>query len=1070
MKQSLFLSLPTIFLFANPRTSHQSPFNQASSKSQPKPHPLHTFLSPPPLLLLPKPPSNPPSPPIPSTPLAPHRPDDPSNVAALHCSTLVWFRNDLRLLDNECLTANNDSFSVLPVYCFDPSNYGNLQACGSDLVVWVGKPETVLMELAKDPKCCKREKREKLLKMMKQSEEKLEKSRGTARDFTIIVERHVSPLRGGRDPDGLFGVYPCLISVSKCNRLMSRICVKNLPKDVAEDELREFFSGKGGIITDAKLMRTKDGKSRQFAFIGYRTEDEAQEAIRYFNKNFLRTSRIICEVARKHGDENLPRPWSRHSKKKDDKVTAPDVEKPARANKGQGENSKGSVGDDVDDPQLQDFLQVMQPRVKSKMWANDTSIATNVDNRQAMPNKDNDGASVASDQSGSLEDGFLEDSEPKNKSHEPERDKVISDMDYFKSRVTTEWSDSESSDGEDDDDDNDSSCIDSDRDDHSNAGKDEDNCDSRNGAREVDVDLEGKEDTSGENVTNGKTQVNVTEQGGQLSKSEDEKGVFDSCRLFVRNLPYTTTEEELEEHFSRFGSVSQVHLVVNKDTKRSKGIAYILYTAPNIAARAQEELDNSIFQGRLLHVMPALQRHSDNQENNVLKDQSSKTLKQQRQEKRKADEASGDTRAWNSLFMRSDTVVENIARKFGVSKSDLLDREADDLAVRIALGETQVISETKKAFKNAGVNVEALEELANNKTDELKRSNHVLLVKNLPYGSTENELAKMFGKFGSLDKIILPPTKTLALVVFLEPVEARAAFRGLAYKRFKDAPLYLEWAPSNILSQSSTSKNNEINGAIGENEAKRQILEQQVERITDVDIDSDRVQARSLFVKNLNFKTIDESLRKHLTEHMKEGSILSVKVKKHLKNGKNVSMGFGFVEFDSPETATNVCKDLQGTVLDSHALILQPCNVKNDGQKQKTLEKDRSSTKLLIKNVAFEATEKDLRRLFSPFGQIKSLRLPMKFGNHRGFAFVEYVTQQEAQNALKALSSTHLYGRHLVIERAKEAESLEELRARTAAQFSDEQNGFQSAMKFSKKRKQVDFLDEGKMKFGRMAD
>lgn len=46
--------------------------------------------------------------------------------------------------------------------------------------------------------------------------------------------------------------------------------------------------------------------------------------------------------------------------------------------------------------------------------------------------------------------------------------------------------------------------------------------------------------------------------------------------------------------------------------------------------------------------------------------------------------------------------------------------------------------------------------------------------------------------------------------------------------------------------------------------------------------------------------------------------------------------------------------------------------------------------------------------------QIKSLRLPNKFGNHRGFAFVEYVTKQEAANALQALSSTHLYGRHLV--------------------------------------------------------
>lgn len=49
--------------------------------------------------------------------------------------------------------------------------------------------------------------------------------------------------------------------------------------------------------------------------------------------------------------------------------------------------------------------------------------------------------------------------------------------------------------------------------------------------------------------------------------------------------------------------------------------------------------------------------------------------------------------------------------------------------------------------------------------------------------------------------------------------------------------------------------------------------------------------------------------------------------------------------------------------------------------------------------------------------QIKSLRLPRKFGRHRGFAFVEYVTKQEAQNALEALSSTHLYGRHLVSEK-----------------------------------------------------
>lgn len=109
-------------------------------------------------------------------------------------------------------------------------------------------------------------------------------------------------------------------------------------------------------------------------------------------------------------------------------------------------------------------------------------------------------------------------------------------------------------------------------------------------------------------------------------------------------------------------------------------------------------------------------------------------------------------------------MVENIARKHGISKSDLLEREADDLAVRIALGETQVIAETKKYLATSGVNIAALEEFASRKNNTLKRSNHVILVKNLPYGSSEGDLANMFGKFGSLDKIVLPGTKALALV------------------------------------------------------------------------------------------------------------------------------------------------------------------------------------------------------------------------------------------------------------------------------------------------------------------
>ncbi|KAG7031177.1 MRD1, partial [Cucurbita argyrosperma subsp. argyrosperma] len=833
---------------------------------------------------------------------------------------------------------------------------------------------------------------------------------------------------------------------SRLHLVLSRICVKNLPKHIDDHRLRTLFSEKGEI-TDVKLMRTKDGKSRQFAFIGFRTEHEAQEAIRYFNKSFLNTHRIACEIAWKVGDPKIPRPWSKHSKEekgtKDKTEVEDDKSKSLLGSKKEGDNLKLRIQDD--DPKIQEFLQVTQPRINSKLWANDTLTApedgkskekaskmkTVGGRRMELVNVDGDKAE-----------------ETQTALHKnPAHDDKISDMEYFKSRVKKTWSDSETSD------------VDNSDEDESIKKKLE-----IRDVPMVDSKLPLKTKAKEEGHSN-HCDADILNREKSSSTLEDKKDeMLESGRLFVRNLPYAATEEELEEHFRRYGTVSEVHLVVDKDTRRSKGIAYILYTVPESAKRALEELDNSIFQGRLLHIMPAqLRKISEKPEENILEGQRSKSFKQKREEERKASEASGNTKAWNSLFMRPDTVVENIARKYGVSKGELLDGEADDLAVRVALGETQVVAETKNALTNAGVNVASLEEFASGKADGHKRSNHILLVKNLPYGSSEGELANMFGKFGSLDKIILPPTKILALVIFLEPSVARAAFKGLAYKRYKDAPLYLEWAPDNILSH-NPMPGHVKDEKVGEGDARRVILEQAVEGISDVDFDPDRVESRSLFVKNLNFKTTDESLRKHFSENMKEGRILSAKVKKHIKKGQHVSMGFGFLEFDSVETATRVCSNLQGTVLDSHALILQMCHVKKDDQGQRKVDKEKSSTKILVRNVAFEATGKDLRQLFSPYGQIKSLRLPMKFGKHRGFAFVEYVTKQEAQNAFQALSNTHLYGRHLVLERAKEGETLEELRARTAAQFSNDRDKSQNPV-LSKKRKQVDDFEEDSKKF-----
>ncbi|CAI5536239.1 unnamed protein product [Closterium sp. Naga37s-1] len=57
-------------------------------------------------------------------PCTPH--SDPKGAAGAHRTVVQWVRNDLRLHDNEALAAaHNEAAAVLPVYCFDPRDYGS---------------------------------------------------------------------------------------------------------------------------------------------------------------------------------------------------------------------------------------------------------------------------------------------------------------------------------------------------------------------------------------------------------------------------------------------------------------------------------------------------------------------------------------------------------------------------------------------------------------------------------------------------------------------------------------------------------------------------------------------------------------------------------------------------------------------------------------------------------------------------------------------------------------------------------------------------------------------------------
>ena len=100
--------------------------------------------------------------------------------------------------------------------------------------------------------------------------------------------------------------------------------------------------------------------------------------------------------------------------------------------------------------------------------------------------------------------------------------------------------------------------------------------------------------------------------------------------------------------------------------------------------------------------------------------------------------------------------------------------------------------------------------------------------------------------------------------------------------------------------------------------------------------------------------------------------------------------------------------------------------VKPVSKKRKRAEGDLETgssacKKIMVRNLAFEATRQEVRELFGSFGQLKSVRLPKKFdGSHRGFGFVHYISREEAKSAFSSLSATHLYGRKLVVEWAED--------------------------------------------------
>ncbi|XP_014883113.1 putative RNA-binding protein 19 [Poecilia latipinna] len=511
----------------------------------------------------------------------------------------------------------------------------------------------------------------------------------------------------------------------------------------------------------------------------------------------------------------------------------------------------------------------------------------------------------------------------------------------------------------------------------------------------------------------------------KLKEDEEEEDVSESGRLFIRNLPYTCTEEEMKELFVKYGPLSEILFPIDNLTKKPKGFAFVTYMIPENAVVALAKLDGHIFQGRMLHVLPSTVK-KEKSESSESGGPGSSSYKRQKDAKNKA--SSSSSHNWNSLFLGTSAVADAIAEKYNATKSQVLDHESKgSVAVRMALGETEIVQETRQFLLDNSVCLDSFSQAA------AVRSTTVILVKNLPAGVTTTELEELFSPHGSLGRVLLPPSGLTAIIEFLEPTEAKRAFARLAYSKFHHVPLYLEWAPVGVFTAAKpeTDKEKTVN-----KEKKKEEDEQEEE-----DEEEEAVPGSTLFIKNLNFSTTEEKLQEIFS---KCGMVKSCSIsKKRDKSGNVLSMGYGFVQYQTAEAAQKALRQLQHCMVDDHQLEVKiserATRTAEVSRKKKQAEKKQTGSKILVRNVPFQATVREIRELFCTFGELKTVRLPKKAagsGNHRGFAFVDFLTKRDAKKAFAALChSTHLYGRRLVLEWADAEDTVETLRQKTAEHF-----------------------------------
>ncbi|CAL9734165.1 hypothetical protein MOSE0_D06106 [Monosporozyma servazzii] len=170
----------------------------------------------------------------------------------------------------------------------------------------------------------------------------------------------------------------------------------------------------------------------------------------------------------------------------------------------------------------------------------------------------------------------------------------------------------------------------------------------------------------------------------------------------------------------------------------------------------------------------------------------------------------------------------------------------------------------------------------------------------------------------------------------------------------------------------------------------------------------------TIFVGRLSWSIDDEWLKNEF-DHI--GGVISARV--IMERGTNRSRGYGYVDFEDMEHAEKAIKEMHEKEIDGRAINCDLSTSKpltNNGADRASKFGDSPSAPsdtLFLGNLSFNANRDELYEIFGKFGEIVSVRIPThpETEQPKGFGYVQYATQEEAQKALDTVQGEMIDGR-----------------------------------------------------------